>query len=76
MKLGPCELTLERSAPATRMFMRYRDLRRQLALNVAQAEQLRVSEREARLLFEQNPQPMIAYDRATLQIVAVSNAAV
>jgi PAS domain S-box-containing protein len=76
MKIGPRELTRERSAPATRMFMRYRDRRRQLALNVAHAEQLRVSEREARLLFEQNPQPMIAYDGATLQIVAVSNAAV
>ncbi|MGD0198551.1 MAG: ATP-binding protein [Solirubrobacteraceae bacterium] len=51
-------------------------LRRQLALNAAQAEQLRASEAEHRMLFEDNPLPMIAYDRATLQIVAASNAAV
>jgi PAS domain S-box-containing protein len=53
-----------------------RGLRRQVAVNAEQAGQLRVSEREHRLLFEENPQPMIAYDRDTLQIVAVSNAAV
>ncbi|HEX2703735.1 MAG TPA: ATP-binding protein [Solirubrobacteraceae bacterium] len=53
-----------------------RGLRRQVALNAAQAEQLRVGEREARMLFEQNPQPMIAYDRDTHEIVAVSNAAI
>jgi PAS domain S-box-containing protein len=53
-----------------------RGLRRQLALNATQAAQLRASEEQYRLLFEHNPQPMLAYDRATLQIVAVSNAAV
>ena len=53
-----------------------RGLRRQLALNAAQAGQLRSSEEQYRLLFEHNPQPMLAYDRATLRIVAVSNAAV
>jgi PAS domain S-box-containing protein len=53
-----------------------RGLRRQLALNAAQAGQLRASEEQYRLLFEHNPQPMFAYDRATLRIVAVSNAAV
>ena len=53
-----------------------RGLRRQLTLNAAQAEQLRQSALEHRLLFEQNPQPMIAYDRSTLEIVAVSNAAI
>jgi PAS domain S-box-containing protein len=53
-----------------------RGLRRQLALNAAQAEQLRSSELQHRLLFEHNPQPMLAYDRSTLLIVAVSNAAV
>jgi PAS domain S-box-containing protein len=53
-----------------------RGLRRQVAVNVEQAEQLRASAREHRLLFEQNPQPMLAYDRETLAIVAVSNAAV
>jgi PAS domain S-box-containing protein len=53
-----------------------RGLRRQLALNAAQAEQLRSSELQHRLLFEHNPQPMLAYDRQTLRIVAVSNAAV
>ena len=50
-------------------------LRRQLTLNFAQAKQLRASEQQYRLLFEHNPQPMLAYDRLTLQIVAVSNAA-
>jgi PAS domain S-box-containing protein len=53
-----------------------RGLRRQVAVNVSQAEQLQTSELEHRLLFEQNPQPMLAYDRKTLQIVAVSNAVV
>jgi len=53
-----------------------RGLRRQVALNAAQAEQLRVSEAEHRMLFEENPLPMLSYDRASLQIVAVSNAAV
>jgi PAS domain S-box-containing protein len=38
--------------------------------------QLHASERQHRLLFEHNPQPMLAYDRATLEIVAASNAAV
>jgi PAS domain S-box-containing protein len=53
-----------------------RGLRRQVAVNQAQAELLRASELEHRLLFEENPQPMLAYDRHSLQIVAVSNAAV
>ena len=53
-----------------------RGMRRQLALNAAQAGQLRASEEQYRLLFEHNPQPMFAYDLATLRIVAVSNAAV
>jgi len=39
-------------------------------------EQLRASERQHRMLFEHNPQPMFAYDRATLRIVAVSDSAV
>jgi PAS domain S-box-containing protein len=39
----------------------------------ASREQLRASERDYRLLFEHNPQPMLAYDRDTLQIVAASN---
>jgi PAS domain S-box-containing protein len=51
-------------------------LRRQFAVNANQAEQLRVSERDHRMLFEGNPQPMIAYEEDTLEIVAVSNAAV
>jgi PAS domain S-box-containing protein len=38
--------------------------------------QQRSSELQHRVLFERNPQPMIAYDRETLEIVAVSNAAV
>jgi PAS domain S-box-containing protein len=53
-----------------------RGLRRQLAVNAVQAAQLRASEEQHRLLFEHNPQPMLAYDRATLRIVAISNAAV
>ena len=39
-------------------------------------ERLRSSEARYRLLFEQNPQPMVAHDRETLQIVAASNAMV
>ena len=39
-------------------------------------EQLRTSEERYRRLFEQNPQPMVAYDRETLEIVTVSNAMV
>jgi two-component system, sensor histidine kinase len=43
---------------------------------VGAREQLRSSEYRYRLLFERNPQPMVAYDRQTLHIVAVSNAMV
>jgi PAS domain S-box-containing protein len=50
-------------------------------LDAAQAlsdsrEEFRDSERQYRRLFELNPQPMIAYERATFEIVAVSNATV
>jgi PAS domain S-box-containing protein len=45
------------------------------ALRLARA-QLRSSEERYRLLFEQNPLPMVTYDRHTLQIVAASNAMV
>jgi PAS domain S-box-containing protein len=45
------------------------------ALRLARA-QLRSSEERFRLLFEQNPLPMVTYDRQTLQIVAASNAMV
>jgi PAS domain S-box-containing protein len=38
--------------------------------------QLRSSERQYRRLFDANPQPLIAFERATFQIVAVSNATV
>jgi PAS domain S-box-containing protein len=48
-------------------------LRRQLLLNTLQAEQLSTAGRQYRLLFEQNPQPMLVYARDTLQIVAASN---
>ncbi|HEX4035614.1 MAG TPA: PAS domain S-box protein [Solirubrobacteraceae bacterium] len=37
-------------------------------------EQLRVSEERYRSMFEQNPQPMVTYDRKTLEILAVSDA--
>jgi len=37
-------------------------------------EQLRSTEERYRMLFEQNPQPMAAYDRHTLEIVAVNDA--
>jgi PAS domain S-box-containing protein len=50
-----------------------RGLRRQLTLNSLQAERLALSERPHRLLFEHNPQPMLAYERETLRIVAVSD---
>jgi PAS domain S-box-containing protein len=56
-----------------------RDITAQIAAEQALAashEQLRVSERQHRLLFEHNPQPMAAYARDTLQILAVSNAMV
>jgi PAS domain S-box-containing protein len=53
-----------------------RGLHRQAALNALQAEQLRTSALEHRLLFEENPQPLFAFDRQTLEIVAVSNASV
>jgi len=39
-------------------------------------EQLRSTEARYRVLFERNPEPVIAYDRETLQIVAVSHAMV
>jgi len=39
----------------------------------ASREQLRASERQYRLIFERNPQPMVVFDRETLEIVAVSN---
>jgi PAS domain S-box-containing protein len=42
----------------------------------ASREQVRASERQYRLLFEHNPQPMWVYDCETLQIVTVSSAAV
>ena len=45
------------------------------ALRIAR-EQLRSSEERYRHLFERNPQPLVAYDRATLEIVAVSDAMV
>jgi PAS domain S-box-containing protein len=38
--------------------------------------QLRGSERQYRMLFDHNPQPLIAFDRATFEIVAVSSATV
>jgi PAS domain S-box-containing protein len=38
-------------------------------------ERLRTSAEEHRLLFQRNPQPMLAYDCETLRIVAVSDAA-
>ena len=52
-----------------------RGLRRQLALNADQEERLRSSEERYRLLFERNPQPMMAFERTTLRMVAVSNSA-
>ena len=42
----------------------------------ASREQLRASERQYRLMFEHNPQPSFVYDRETLRIVVVSNAAI
>ena len=45
------------------------------ALRIAR-EQLRASEERYRSMFELNPQPMVAYDRRTLEIVEVSNAMV
>jgi PAS domain S-box-containing protein len=42
----------------------------------ASREQLRAGERQYRLMFEHNPQPSFVYDRETLRIVVVSNAAI
>jgi PAS domain S-box-containing protein len=53
-----------------------RDLRHQLLLNSLQADALRAAGRQYRLLFEHNPQPMLVYDRDSLQIVAVSDSMV
>ena len=47
------------------------------AAELAQArEQLRASEQRYRLLFERNPQPIAAFDRKTLEYVAVNGAMV
>jgi len=51
-------------------------MRRQLQLNAHQAERLRAAVVQYRMLFEHNPQPMLAYARDSLQIVAVSNSMV
>jgi PAS domain S-box-containing protein len=53
-----------------------RGLHRHVAMNLLQAEQLRTSALEQRALFEESPQPLFAFDRQTLGIVAVSNATV
>jgi PAS domain S-box-containing protein len=49
---------------------------RAMAELVATREQLRHSEERYRSLFEKNPQPMVVYDRNTLEIVASNNAVV
>ena len=51
-------------------------MRRQLQLNAHQAERLRAAVVQYRMLFEHNPQPILAYARDSLQIVAVSNSMV
>jgi PAS domain S-box-containing protein len=51
-----------------------RGLRRQLLLNANQADELHSAAHQYQLLFEHNPQPMLAYDHETMRIVAVSNA--
>ncbi|HLW94307.1 MAG TPA: ATP-binding protein [Solirubrobacteraceae bacterium] len=51
--------------------------RERVADELAQArERQRASEERYRTIFERNPQPMVLYDRETLQIVAVSEAMV
>ncbi|HEX4035560.1 MAG TPA: ATP-binding protein [Solirubrobacteraceae bacterium] len=42
----------------------------------ASRELLAASERQHRMLFERNPQPVFVYDRASFEILAVSNAAI
>jgi two-component system sensor histidine kinase/response regulator len=49
---------------------------RDITAQVEAEQALRASELQYRSLFEHNPQPMFAYDRDTLQIIAVSNSAV
>ena len=49
---------------------------RAMAELVATREQLRRSEERYRSLFEKNPQPMVVYDRHTLEIVSTNNAVV
>jgi PAS domain S-box-containing protein len=56
-----------------------RDITAQVQAELALAssrEELRSSEQQHRVLFEHNPQPMMAYECATLRIVAVSSAMV
>jgi PAS domain S-box-containing protein len=49
---------------------------RDITAQVEAEQALRASELQYRSLFEHNPQPMFAYDRDTLQIIAGSNTAV
>ena len=70
-KLGPIAVGL---ATVTVVLSGFR-LAFRPALRQAQ-ERLHSSEQRYRLLFERNPLPMVAYDRETLQIVAVSDAMV
>jgi PAS domain S-box-containing protein len=69
-------LTVLYLAPLATTALVSRSLRRQLLLNSLQAKQMRAAARQYRLLFEHNPQPMLAYARGSLQIVAVSNSMV
>jgi PAS domain S-box-containing protein len=51
--------------------------RNRATVELAEArEQLRKSAEEYRLLFERNPQPLLAYDCETLRVVAVSDASI
>ncbi len=48
---------------------------RDVTAHIEAERALEASERQYRLLFEHNPQPMFAYERDTLRIVTASNAA-
>jgi len=71
------------AAPATSDRDRLQVVNNRLTAKIAKLEKLnarlermhhalRASERQFRLLFEQNPQPMLVYEQATLQIVAAN----
>jgi PAS domain S-box-containing protein len=67
-------------AVSLRLVLAFRDAKNATRTTAGERDQavgqLSASELRYRLLFERNPQPMFAYERSTLEIVAVSNTTV